>query len=91
MSDISPVHRPVAPTIDPHHRSAKASVKADTTTRGNDQVELSPRAQLLSKIADLPDVRQGLIDRVRASLDDGTYETEARTNAALDGLLEDIA
>jgi len=90
MSDISPIHRPAAPTLDPHTRSARIQAQADTTTRGNDQVELSKTAQLLSKIADLPDVRQGLVDRVRASLDDGTYETEARTDAAIDGLLEDI-
>ena len=51
---------------------------------------MSSQAQLLSKIADLPDVRQDLVDRVRASLEDGTYETETRTDVAIDGLLEDI-
>lgn len=90
MSDISPIQRPAAPTLDPHTRSVKTQAQADTTTRGDDQVELSATAQLLSKIAELPEVRQGLVDRVRASLEDGTYETEARTDAALDGLLEDI-
>jgi len=90
MSDISPIHRPAAPMIDPHSRPAKTQAQADTPTRGDDQVELSTTAQLLSKIAELPDVRQGLVDRVRASLGDGTYETEARTDAAIDGLLEDI-
>jgi negative regulator of flagellin synthesis FlgM len=90
MSDISPIQRPAAPTLDTHTRSARTQAQADTTTRGDDQVELSSTAQLLSKIADLPDIRQGLVDRVRASIDDGTYETEARTDAAIDGLLEDI-
>ena len=91
MSDISPVQRPAAPTLDPQSRPAKTQAQADTTSRGDDQVELSTTAQLLSKIADLPDVRQDLVDRVRASLEDGTYETESRTDAAVDGLLEDIA
>ncbi len=91
MSEISPIHRPAAPTLDPHTRSAKTPAHADTATRGDDQVELSTTAQLLSKIAELPDVRQDLVDRVRAALADSTYETDAKTDAAIDGLLEDIA
>ena len=90
MSEVSPIHRPVAPTLEPRSSTARTQTQADTTTRGKDQVQLSNTAQLLSKIADLPDVRQGLVDRVKASIADGTYETEDKTDAALDGLLEDI-
>ncbi len=91
MSEVSPIHRPVAPTLDPHTRAAKPQSHTDTTTRGEDQVELSNTAQLLSKIADLPDVRQDLVDRVKASIADGSYESDSKTDAAIDSLLEDIA
>lgn len=91
MSDISPVHRPAAPTLDPQVRPSRTQSHADTTTRGEDQVELSNTAQLLSKLRGLPEVRQDLVDRVRASLADGTYETEDKTDAAIESLLEDIA
>jgi len=90
MSEVSPIHRPVAPTLEPNSRTARTQTQTDTPTRGQDRVELSNTAQLLSKIADLPDVRQNLVDRVKASIADGTYETEDKTDAAIDNLLEDI-
>jgi flagellar biosynthesis anti-sigma factor FlgM len=91
MSEVSPIHRPAAPALDPHTRAARTQTQADTTTRGEDQVELSDTAQLLSKIADLPDIRQGLVDRVKASIADGSYESDAKADAAIDSLLDDIA
>ncbi len=91
MSDITPIHRTAVPTLDPQVRPSKVQTPTDAARRGKDQVELSDKAQYLSKIADLPDVRQGLIDRVRASIADGTYESEEKTDAAVDSLLEDIA
>jgi negative regulator of flagellin synthesis FlgM len=91
MSEVSPVNRPVAATLDQHSRTARTQTQADTTTRGEDQVELSNTAQLLSKIADLPDVRQNLVDRVKSSIADGSYESDSKTDAAIDSLLDDIA
>ncbi len=91
MSEVSPIHRPVAPTLDPNTRAARTQTRTDTTNRGEDQVELSNTAQLLSKIADLPDVRQDLVDRVKASIANGTYESDDKADAAIDSLLDDIA
>ncbi len=91
MSDISPVHRPSAVTLDPQVRPGRTQPHADTATRGEDQVELSNTAQLLSKLHGLPEVRQDLIDRVRAAIADGSYETQDKTDAAIDSLLDDIA
>lgn len=91
MSEVSPIHRPAAATLDPQSRSGRTQTQADTPSRGEDQVELSNTAQLLSKIGDLPDVRQDLVDRVKASIADGTYESDDKTDAAIDSLLDDIA
>jgi hypothetical protein len=91
MSDIAPINRPSAVTLDPQVRPSRTQSSTDATTRGEDQVELSNTAQLLSKLRGLPEVRQDLIDRVRASIADNTYETEDKTDAAIESLLEDIA
>jgi len=91
MSEVSPIHRPPAATLDPQTRSSRTQTQADTTSRGEDQVELSNTAQLLSKIGELPDVREELVDRVKASIADGTYESDDKTDAAIDSLLDDIA
>lgn len=91
MSDIAPINRPSAVTLDPQVRPSRTQSSTDSTTRGEDQVELSNTAQLLSKLRGLPEVRQDLIDRVRASIADNTYENEDKTDAAIESLLEDIA
>ncbi len=90
MSEVSPIQRPHAPTLDPAVRPSRPQASADTTTRGEDQVELSNKAQYLSKIADLPDVRQDLIESVRAAIDDGTYESDEKIDTAINNLIEDI-
>jgi len=91
MSNVSPIIRPAAATLETQTRPSRTQTQADATSRGEDQVQLSNTAQLLSKIADLPDVRQGLVDRVKASIADDTYESDDKTDAAIDNLLEDIA
>lgn len=91
MSDVAPIHRPSALTLDPQLRSSKSQSQPDTATRGRDRVELSDTAQYLSKISELPDVRQDLIDRIKASIADGSYETEDKTDAAIENLIEEIA
>jgi negative regulator of flagellin synthesis FlgM len=53
-------------------------------------VEFSTTARLLSKIAELPEIRQELVDQVRAEIAAGTYETEDKVDAALQSLLSDL-
>jgi hypothetical protein len=57
--------------------------------RPSDRVELSDRARYLAKLAQVPTVRQGLIDQVRSQIEAGVYDTPERFEAALDGLIED--
>ncbi len=90
MSDVTPINRPAATTLEPRVRPSKPETSTTTAQRGEDQVELSDSAQYLSKIAELPDVRQELIDRVKASIADGSYETEEKTDTAIENLIEDI-
>ena len=86
MSDIGPIGRTNAASFDrTNHVSRQPAVSQDTQ-RGSDQVELSRTAQLLSKLAELPDVRQDLVDRVRAEIDAGTYETPEKLDAAIDAM-----
>jgi len=57
--------------------------------RTGDSVEVSTAAQMLAKLADLPDVRQDLVDRVRAEIESGDYETPEKLEAAIDGLIDE--
>ena len=59
-------------------------------TAGADEVSISPQADLLSRISDLPEVRQDRIDEIRTQIANGTYETAEKLEIALNQLLEEI-
>ena len=90
MSDIAPIGRPDAPALNRTPRANPAKTTTSAPTRSSDQVELSTAARMLSKLAELPDVRQNLIDQVRTQIADGTYETPQKIDTAIDHMAEDI-
>ncbi|MCA9270761.1 MAG: flagellar biosynthesis anti-sigma factor FlgM [Planctomycetales bacterium] len=73
----------------PHNARPAPHVRGDSLNI--DQLDISPEADLVSRARDLPDVRQERIDSIRAQIEAGTYETEAKLNAALSSLLDEIA
>ena len=92
MNEVGPISDPQAPVAVKNGRQPRhTSQAAARTTRASDCAEFSQAARLLSKLAELPDVRQDLIDRVRAEIDAGTYETSERIDAAIDRLPEDLS
>ena len=61
--------------------------------RGQDTVDVSDTARVAaSKYAgeDSP-IRQDLVDRVRAEIENGTYESPVKLAATVDGLLESLS
>ncbi len=71
-------------------RAAEASEHTRAPQKRSDQVELSDRARLLSKLRETPEVRQDLVDRVRAEIDSGEYLTSDKLDAATDNVLSDL-
>lgn len=73
--------------------ASKRAASADTTTttqgRETDQVELSTMARFMSKLKELPDVRQDLIEQTRREIELGRYDTPERFDTALDHMIED--
>ena len=55
-----------------------------------DRVELSDHARLLEELRSLPDCRMTLVGRVRDAIDSGTYVSDAKLDAAIDGLMQDL-
>ena len=91
MSDsIPPIARLGATGLSPLQRASYRNNAVNGSVRSSDSVEFSQTAQLLSKLAELPDVRQGLVDRVRSQIADGSYETPDKLDAAITGLLGDL-
>jgi negative regulator of flagellin synthesis FlgM len=55
-----------------------------------DRVEISPAAEAALQAAESGAIRQDVVDRVRAEIAAGTYETPDKLDAALDRLLDEI-
>ena len=92
MSDIAPVGQSNPANLEtarPAERSAHPTPAPSART--GDKVELSTAAQLLSKLAELPDIRQELVDRVRTEIELGAYETPEKLDAAIEALADDLA
>jgi hypothetical protein len=70
--------------------SESESTAAAGAARATDRAELSPIAGYVSRLRDLP-VREELVVRVRGELRNGTYESAAKLDAALDEVGKDLA
>lgn len=90
MSEVAPIGRPEVASLNQTGRPARSLAVTSTPARDRDQVELSLTAQLLSRLSELPDVRQDLVDRVKAQIAAGQYETPQKLDAAIEALLEDL-
>jgi anti-sigma28 factor (negative regulator of flagellin synthesis) len=89
MSDINPIGRSGIPPMNSARPKRSAEpVNGHAQRNGQDAVELSDRARLLSKLHELPDIRQDLVDRVKTDIELDRYETDEKINAALNALLE---
>lgn len=91
MSDINPIARTQQTTLDTVSKPARPADDASASTRANDRVELSDQARLLSKLKQLPDVREGLVNSVKSQIEAGNYDTSERFDTAINALLDDLS
>jgi len=75
----------------PHVDRAAANPPRPLSISGGDKLEISEAAQLALKLNEVPDIRQDRVNQIRQAIADGSYDTEERPSAALDGLLDEIA
>lgn len=90
MTDVGPVSQSRAAAASQTGRYNRSANQASSPQRAADRIELSDHAQLLSKLSQLPEVRQDLIDSVRAQIEDGTYDSDEKIDTAIERLAEDL-
>lgn len=92
MTDINPIQS--ASSVYAYQgvqRSRPSASDAPATVRQPDQVELSAAAQWVSRLKELPEIREDVVDRVRQEIAQGTYETPEKLDAAAEEMLSDLA
>lgn len=62
----------------------------DAPRRAPDTVDLSEQARYLDALRTGADVRTNLVQRVRAAIEAGTYDTSDKLDAAVENLLDDL-
>lgn len=91
MSDINPIARPQHTTLDSIGKPVRTSSDSSTAMRAGDRVELSEQARLLSKLKQLPEIREGLVNSVKSQIEAGNYDTAERFDTAVNALLDDLS
>ena len=90
------VHGPAflhgAQSIGAPHRVANSPATAEAAYAApTDQLDISPEASLISRMADIPEIRADRVAEIKAQIASGVYETEAKLDVALDRLLDELA
>ena len=91
MSDVSPIGNAPISRVDEY--TSNASIEQNEATgieRKADSIDLSSQARRLADLVASSPVRQELVNRIRAEIEAGTYESEAKINVAIDRLAEDL-
>ncbi|MBN1256544.1 MAG: flagellar biosynthesis anti-sigma factor FlgM [Planctomycetes bacterium] len=55
-----------------------------------DQVQLSSGAKIVGQLDEVPDVRNELLEKIKAEIDSGVYTNTERLNTAVRNMLENI-
>ena len=91
MQIHGPAHLHGPQPINPPHRTPDAQQAGRVDSLGEvDQLEISPEAELVSQLSDIPDVRADRVAEIRQQIAAGVYETDDKLDVALDRLLDEI-
>jgi negative regulator of flagellin synthesis FlgM len=74
----------------PHAAPTPAPQEATKPVGAGDQLDISPAAELLNKLNDLPEIRAEKVQTIREALAQGTYDTPDKLDLALERLLDEI-
>jgi negative regulator of flagellin synthesis FlgM len=90
INSIHGIQPPAAPQpIEPTEAIAR-SAPASEPLKVFDTVEISAVARLAAKVQEIPEIRTELVERVKAELAAGTYETSERLEIAVDRLVDEL-
>jgi anti-sigma28 factor (negative regulator of flagellin synthesis) len=74
----------------PHTPRSATPLTSAPSGRGADQVDISAAAEAAAQASESTEFRADLVARVKDEIAAGTYETAAKLDAAIDGLLDEI-
>lgn len=79
------------PLAAPHRTAPAQSTSGGYSTRGVDQLDISPEADFVAQARDLPEIREDRVAAIRAQIQNGAYETADKLDVALSRMLDEFA
>lgn len=89
MTNINGVQQAAVTPVQPVSQVQTPAAAAAPQAVG-DSIEISSVARLAAAVHDLPEVRADLVQRVKAEIAAGTYETPDRLDVALERLMDEL-
>ena len=91
MYIYGPAHLHGPQSIGPPHTSRVSPSEARAEGAPiQDEVSISDAARLAEQVRQMPEIRQELVDRIRAQIASGSYETPEKLDLAVERLLDEI-
>ncbi len=90
MNNINPMnsYRPITPIANnPAQKSSAGTTK--TPLSRADKVEISENAMYLSRMQQMPEVRQEKVEAIRTQINNGTYDLDSKLDVVADRLTEE--
>ena len=91
MTNIHGVQPPIAPKpVEPTGNITAAGPAKVSPAPVADTVEISQVARLAAKAQEIPEVRTELVQRVKAEIEAGAYDSPQKVDIAVDRLMEEL-
>jgi negative regulator of flagellin synthesis FlgM len=75
----------------PHFAQRGQATQGAAPASGADRVEISPAAEAAIQASETSNVRQALVNSIRAQIAAGNYDTPAKFEAAFERMLDELA
>ncbi len=74
----------------PHRSYSSQPAAAPSSVYGADELQISSEADMVSRVREMPDIRADKVASIKAQIAAGTYETDAKLEAAMSRLFDEL-
>lgn len=74
----------------PHRSYNSQPAAAPSSAYGADELQISSEADMVSRVREMPDIRADKVASIKAQIAAGTYETDAKLEAAMSRLFDEL-
>jgi negative regulator of flagellin synthesis FlgM len=74
----------------PHAARGNPATSVPASSSTGDRLDISEAGQIAGRLAEVPEIRADRVQELRTAILEGSYETDAKLDVALERLLDEI-